>query len=144
MRIIIRSEFTKIKKTIEIETRGDRPPTMPEDIIAVDGNRFQQSDLDIEKIYELKYELYEAYKKQELEDKLYYEVCIDVLTAKEFLYDKCIQYYGIIDNIVSASIHDNDINVKWRMDDKEYEYTFEGYGYDLMRIIKLRQLEGVD
>lgn len=141
MGIIIRPEFNEFKKTIEIETRDGRPPTMPEDIIGVDGDRFRYSDLDIEKIYELKYELYEAYKKQELEDKLYYEVYIDVLTAKEFLYDKCIQYYGIIDNIVSASIYDNDINVKWRMDGKEYEYTFEGIGYELLKKVKIESLK---
>lgn len=141
MGIIIRPEFTGFKSTVEIETIGGRPPMMPGDIIGVDGDRFTSSNLNIEKIYELKDELYEAYKKQELEDKLHYEVYIDVLTAKEFLYDNCIQCYGIIDNIVSASIYENDIIVKWKIDGKEYEYTFEGIGYELLKKVKIESLK---
>lgn len=114
---------------------------MPDDIIGIDGDRFNSSDWDMEKIYEFRYELYEAYKKQEFDDKLHYETNIDVLTAKEFLYEKCIQHYGIIDNIVSASIYENDIIVKWMMDGKEYEYTFEGIGYELLKKVKIESLK---
>ena len=141
MGIIIDGKFTKFKKTVEIETIGGRPPIMPDDIIGIDGDRFNNSDWNIEKIYDFKYELYEAYKKQELDDKLHYETNIDVLTAKEFLYDNCIQCYGIIDNIVSALIYENDIIVKWMMDGKEYEYTFEGIGYELLKKVKIESLK---
>ena len=141
MGIIIDGKFTEFNKTVEIETIGDRPPKWPEDIIGVDGDRFRDSALDIEKIYELKYELYEAYRKQELEDKLHYEVYVDVLTAKEFLYDNCIQCYGIIDNIVSALIYENDIIVKWKIDGKEHESTFEGIGYELLKKVKIESLK---
>lgn len=141
MGIIINGKFTDFKKTVEIETRDGRPPKGPDDIIGIDGDRFSSSVWEIEKIYEFKYELYEAYKKQELDDKLHYETNIDVLTAKEFLYDKCIQYYGIIDNIVSALIYENDIIVKWMIDGKEYEYTFEGIGYELLKKVKIESLK---
>ena len=69
---------------------------------------------------------------------------VALLFAKRFLYENCIENYGIIDHLTNAIIYDNNINVKYKINDKEYEYTFEGYGYELMRIIKLRQLEGVD
>ena len=141
MGIIINGKFTEFKKTVEIETRDGRPPKGPDDIIGIDGDRFSSSVWEIEKIYEFKYELYEAYKKQELDDKLHYETNIDVLTAKEFLYENYIQCYGIIDNIVSALIYENDIIVKWMIDGKEYEYTFEGIGYELLKKVKIESLK---
>ena len=141
MGIIINGKFTDFKKTVEIETRDGRPPKGPDDIIGIDGDRFSSSDWNMEKIYEFKYELYEAYKKQELDDKLHYETNIDVLTAKEFLYENYIQCYGIIDNIVSALIYENDINVKWKIDDKERSYTFEGIGYELLKKVKIESLK---
>ena len=141
MGIIIDGKFTEFNKTVEIETIGGRPPMMPDDIIGVDGDRFNSSNWNIEQIYEFRCKLYEAYKKQELDDKLHYETNIDVLTAKEFLYDNCIQCYGIIDNIVSALIYENDIIVKWMIDGKEYEYTFEGIGYELLKKVKIESLK---
>ena len=141
MGIIIDGKFTEFNKTVEIETLSGGPPISPDDIIGVDGDRFTSSNWNIEKIYEFEHELYEAYKKQELDDKLHYETNIDVLTAKEFLYEKCIQHYGIIDNIVSALIYENDIIVKWKIDGKEHEYTFEGIGYELLKKVKIESLK---
>ena len=61
--------------------------------------------------------------------------------VKEFLYEHFIQAYGIIDHIVSASIYENDINVKWKIDDKERSYTFEGIGYELLKKVKIESLK---
>ena len=112
MGIIIGKEFTKYDKDVEIETIGGRELISSQDIIGIDGTRFSDALIPIEKMLELQDELYTAYKKQELENKLHYEVFVDVLIVKEFLYEHFIQAYGIIDNIVSALIYENDIIVK--------------------------------
>ena len=141
MGIIIGKEFTKYDKDVEIETIGGRELISSQDIIGIDGTRFSDALIPIEKMFELQNELYTAYKKQELENKLHYEVFVDVLIVKEFLYEHFIQAYGIIDHIVSASIYENDINVKWKIDDKERSYTFEGIGYELLKKVKIESLK---
>ena len=141
MGIIIGKEFTKYDKDVEIETIGGRELISSQDIIGIDGTRFSDALIPIEKMFELQDELYTAYKKQELENKLHYEVLVDVLIVKEFLYEHFIQAYGIIDHIVSASIYENDINDKWTHDDKERTYTIEGTGYEWLKKVTIESFK---
>ena len=48
---------------------------------------------------------------------------------------------SIVAKCISASIYENDIIVKWMMDGKEYEYTFEGIGYELLKKVKIESLK---
>ena len=148
MSILIKSKYTESEDDIKIDTfRGDEPH-FPEEIDSVNGIRLSTTNMTYEDIYVLRNKLFDAFCKQKEDENkynaLHYNIEVDILFAKKFLYENCIENYGIIDHLTNAVIYDNNINVKYKINDKEYEYTFEGYGYDLMRIIKLRELDGVD
>ena len=69
--------------------------------------------------------------------KYHYEIKIDVEFAKKYLYKNLIEQYAIIDRLVEVSVKDNEIKIKYDMDNEIKETTFEG-GFDLLREWKLK------
>ena len=92
-------------------------------------------------IFYVSYELFQAYQKQKKADKEYakyhYEIEIDVEFAKKYLYKNIIEQYAIIDRLVEVSVKDNEIKIKYNMDDEIKETAFDG-GFDLLREWKLK------
>ena len=89
----------------------------------------------------ISYELFQAYQKQKKADeeyaKYHYEIEIDVEFAKKYLYMTMIEQYAIIDRLVEVSVKDNEIKIKYKMDDEIKEVNFSG-GFDLLREWKLK------
>ena len=48
-----------------------------------------------------------------------------------------IEQYAIIDRLVEVSVKDNEIKIKYKMDDEIKEVNFSG-GFDLLREWKLK------
>ena len=140
MSIYIRSEFLDYHKGVFIETRNDKEPVHYTDIIGIE---FEPSPYDMDKgiIFNLSYELFQAYQKQKKADeeyaKYHYEIEIDVEFAKKYLYMTMIEQYAIIDRLVEVSVKDNEIKIKYKMDDEIKEVNFSG-GFDLLREWKLK------
>ena len=92
-------------------------------------------------IFHISYELFQAYQKQKKADeeyaKYHYEIKIDVEFAKQYFYKNRIEEYAIIDRLVEVSVKDDEINIKYDMDNEIKETTFEG-GFDLLREWKLK------
>ena len=92
-------------------------------------------------IFYVSYELFQAYQKQKKADeeyaKYHYEIEIDVEFAKQYFYKNRIEQYAIIDRLVEVSVKDDEINIKYDMDNEIKETTFEG-GFDLLREWKLK------
>ena len=99
------------------------------------------SDMDRGMIFYVSYELFQAYQKQKKADeeyaKYHYEIEIDVEFAKQYFYKNRIEEYAIIDRLVEVSVKDDEINIKYDMDNEIKETTFEG-GFDLLREWKLK------
>ena len=99
------------------------------------------SDMDRGMIFYVSYELFQAYQKQKKADeeyaKYHYEIKIDVEFAKQYFYKNRIEQYAIIDRLVEVSVKDNEIYIKYDMDNEIKETTFEG-GFDLLREWKLK------
>ena len=99
------------------------------------------SDMDRGMIFYVSYELFQAYQKQKKADeeyaKYHYEIEIDVEFAKQYFYKNRIEQYAIIDRLVEVSVKDDEINIKYDMDNEIKETTFEG-GFDLLREWKLK------
>ena len=91
--------------------------------------------------WHISYELFQAYQEQKKADKEYakyhYEIEIDVEFAKQYLYKNLIEQYAIIDRLVEVLVKDNEIKIKYDMDNEIKETTFEG-GFDLLREWKLK------
>ena len=140
MSIYIRSEFLDYDKGVFIETRNNEEPIHYTDIIGIEFEPFPY-DMDKGIIFNISYELFQAYKKQKKADKEYakyhYEIEIDVEFAKQYLYKNLIEQYAIIDRLVEVLVKDNEIKIKYNMDDEIKETTFEG-GFDLLREWKLK------
>ena len=89
----------------------------------------------------ISYELFQAYQEQKKADKEYakyhYEIEIDVEFAKKYLYMTMIEQYAIIDRMTEVSVKDNEIYIKYDMDNEIKEISFEG-GFDLLREWKLK------
>ena len=99
------------------------------------------SDMDRGMIFYVSYELFQAYQKQKKADeeyaKYHYEIEIDVEFAKQYFYKNRIEEYAIIDRLVEVLVKDDEINIKYDMDNEIKETTFEG-GFDLLREWKLK------
>ncbi len=139
MDILIRGEFTDNGHSIIINTIGDAEPIDYSDIIGIDNYHFRDYE-DINRFFEIRYELFEAYLKQKKYDKeyneLHYDQKIDISFAKPFLYKHFIEDYGIIDNLTEVVIKNGLIHVKYKINDKISEKEFD-YGYDLLREYKI-------
>ena len=140
MSIYIRSEFLDRKEGVFIETRNDKEPTDYTDIIGIDFKAFPY-DMDKDVCWHISYELFQAYQKQKKVDKEYakyhYEIEIDVEFAKKYLYMTMIEQYAIIDRLVEVSVKDDEIKIKYKMDDEIKEVSFDG-GFNLLREWKLK------
>ena len=140
MSIYIRSEFLDRKEGVFIETRHDEEPTDYTDIIGIDFKAFPY-DMDKDVCWHISYELFQAYQKQKKADKEYakyhYEIEIDVEFAKQYLYKNLIEQYAIIDRLVEVSVKDDEIYIKYDMDNEIKEISFDG-GFDLLREWKLK------
>lgn len=140
MSIYIRSEFLDREEGVYIETRHDKEPTDYTDIIGIDFKPFPY-DMHEDVRWCISYELFQAYQKQKKADKEYakyhYEIEIDVEFAKQYLYKNLIEQYAIIDRLVEVLVKDNEIKIKYDMDNEIKETTFEG-GFDLLREWKLK------
>lgn len=145
MSIIIKSEYTGYDDDVEITCfRGDEPH-FPEEIDTLNGVILKTTNMSYEELYMLQNKLFDAFCKQKEDEnkynELHYSVEIDIKVAKKFLYEHYIENYGIIDNLIYASIHENNINVKYKINNNEYEFTFYGCGYELLKSIRLNELE---
>ena len=140
MSIYIRSEFLDYDRGVFIETRNNEEPVHYTDIVGVEFGAFP-SDMDRGMIFHISYELFQAYQKQKKADeeyaKYHYEIEIDVEFAKKYLYKNLIEQYAIIDRLVEVSVKDNEIKIKYNMDDEIKETAFDG-GFDLLREWKLK------
>ena len=140
MSIYIRSEFLDREEGVYIETRHDKEPTDYTDIIGVEFEPFPY-DMDRGVIFQITYELFQAYEKQKKADEEYakyqYEIEIDVEFAKQYLYMTMIEQYAIIDRMTEVSVKDNEIYIKYDMDNEIKEISFDG-GFDLLREWKLK------
>ena len=140
MSIYIRSEFLDYDKGVFIETRNNEEPIHYTDIIGIEFEPFPY-DMDKGIIFNISYELFQAYKKQKKADKEYakyhYEIEIDVEFAKQYFYKNRIEEYAIIDRLVEVSVKDNEIYIKYDMDNEIKEISFDG-GFDLLREWKLK------
>ena len=140
MSVYIRSEFLDCEKGVFIETRNDREPIDYTDIIGVNSKSFP-CDMDKDVRWHISYELFQAYQEQKKADKEYakyhYEIEIDVEFAKQYLYMTMIEQYAIIDRMTEVSVKDNEIKIKYKMDDEIKEVNFSG-GFDLLREWKLK------
>ena len=140
MSIYIRSEFLDYDRGVFIETRNNEEPVHYTDIVGVVFGAFP-SDMDRGMIFYVSYELFQAYQKQKKADeeyaKYHYEIKIDVEFAKQYFYKNRIEQYAIIDRLVEVSVKDNEIYIKYDMDNEIKETTFEG-GFDLLREWKLK------
>lgn len=140
MSIYIRSEFLDREEGVFIETRHDKEPVHYTDIIGVEFEPFPY-DMDRGVIFQITYELFQAYQKQKKADeeyaKYHYEIEIDVEFAKKYLYMTMIEQYAIIDRMTEVSVKDNEIKIKYNMDDEIKETAFDG-GFDLLREWKLK------
>ena len=140
MSIYIRSEFLDYHKGVFIETRNDKEPVHYTDIIGV-NSEFFPFDMDKGVRWHISYELFQAYQEQKKADKEYakyhYEIEIDVEFAKKYLYKNLIEQYAIIDRLVEVSVKDDEIKIKYNMDDEIKEVSFSG-GFDLLREWKLK------
>lgn len=140
MSIYIRSEFLDRKEGVFIETRHDEEPTDYTDIIGIDFKAFPY-DMDKDVCWHISYELFQAYQKQKKADKEYakyhYEIEIDVEFAKKYLYMTMIEQYAIIDKMTEVSVKDDEIKIKYNMDDEIKEVSFYG-GFNLLREWKLK------
>lgn len=139
MDIYIRGEFTKDGKGVTIKTI-DKKPRDEFDIIGIEDVYFTY-DMNKNTIYELTHDLYKAFMEQEKYDRewneLHYEHDIDVEFAKPILYENFIEYYGMIDHLTEVKVKDDVITVKYKINNKEKEYSFSG-GYTLLREYKLK------
>ena len=140
MSIYIRSEFLDGKEGVYIETRNNEEPAHYTDIVGKDFKPFPY-DMHEDVRWCISYELFQAYQKQKKADKEYakyhYEIEIDVEFAKQYLYKNLIEQYAIIDRLVEVLVKDNEIKIKYNMDDEIKETTFDG-GFDLLREWKLK------
>lgn len=140
MSIYIRSEFLDREEGVFIETRHDKEPVYYTDIIGVEFEPFPY-DMDRGVIFQITYELFQAYEKQKKADeeyaKYHYEIEIDVEFAKQYFYKNRIEEYAIIDRLVEVSVKDDEINIKYDMDNEIKETAFDG-GFDLLREWKLK------
>ena len=140
MSIYIRSEFLDYDRGVFIETRNDEEPVHYTDIIGIEFEPFPY-DMDRGMIFYMTYELFQAYQKQKKADeeyaKYHYEIEIDVEFAKQYFYKNRIEQYAIIDRLVEVSVKDNEIKIKYKMDDEIKEVNFSG-GFDLLREWKLK------
>ena len=140
MSIYIRSEFLDREEGVYIETRHDKEPTDYTDIIGIDFKVFPY-DMDKDVCWHISYELFQAYQKQKKADeeyaKYHYEIEIDVEFAKQYLYMTMIEQYAIIDRLVEVLVKDNEIKIKYDMDNEIKETIFDG-GFDLLREWKLK------
>lgn len=69
--------------------------------------------------------------------KYHYEIEIDVEFAKQYLYKNLIEQYAIIDRLVEVLVKDDEIKIKYNMDDEIKEVSFSG-GFDLLKEWKLK------
>ena len=140
MSIYIRSEFLDGKEGVYIETRNNEEPAHYTDIVGKDFKPFPY-DMHEDVRWCISYELFQAYQKQKKADeeyaKYHYEIEIDVEFAKKYLYKNLIEQYAIIDRLVEVLVKDNEIKIKYNMDDEIKETTFDG-GFDLLREWKLK------
>ena len=140
MSIYIRSEFLNGEEGVYIETRNNEEPAHYTDIVGKDFKPFPY-DMHEDVRWCISYELFQAYQKQKKADKEYakyhYEIEIDVEFAKKYLYKNLIEQYAIIDRLVEALVKDDEIYIKYDMDNEIKETTFEG-GFDLLREWKLK------
>ena len=140
MSIYIRSEFLNGEEGVYIETRNNEEPAHYTDIVGKDFKPFSY-DMHEDVRWCISYELFQAYQKQKKADKEYakyhYEIEIDVEFAKKYLYMTMIEQYAIIDRLVEVSVKDNEIKIKYNMDDEIKETAFDG-GFDLLREWKLK------
>ena len=140
MSIYIRSEFLDCEKGVFIETRHDEEPIDYTDIIGVNSESFP-FDMDKGVRWHISYELFQAYHAQKKVDKehakYHYKIEIDVEFAKQYFYKNLIEQYAIIDRLVEVSVKDNEIKIKYKMDDEIKEVNFSG-GFDLLREWKLK------
>ena len=140
MSIYIRSEFLNGEEGVYIETRNNEEPAHYTDIVGKDFKSFPY-DMDEDVRWCISYELFQAYQKQKKADKEYakyhYEIEIDVEFAKKYLYMTMIEQYAIIDRMTEVSVKDNEIYIKYDMDNEIKEISFEG-GFDLLREWKLK------
>ena len=140
MSIYIRSEFLNREEGVYIETRHDKEPTDCTDIIGIDFKTFPY-DIHEDVRWHISYELFQAYQKQKKADeeyaKYHYEIEIDVEFAKKYLYMTMIEQYAIIDRLVKVSVKDDEIKIKYEMDDEIKEVSFDG-GFNLLREWKLK------
>lgn len=140
MSIYIRSEFLDREEGVYIETRHDKEPTDYTDIIGIDFKVFPY-DMHEDVRWHISYELFQAYQKQKKADeeyaKYHYEIEIDVEFAKKYLYMTMIEQYAIIDRMTEVSVKDNEIYIKYDMDNEIKEISFDG-GFDLLREWKLK------
>ena len=114
MSIYIRSEFLDYDRGVFIETRNNEEPVHYTDIVGVEFGAFPD-DMDRGMIFYVSYELFQAYQKQKKAD----------------------EEYAIIDRLVEVSVKDDEIYIKYDMDNEIKETTFEG-GFDLLREWKLK------
>ena len=140
MSIYIRSEFLDGKEGVYIETRNNKEPVHYTDIVGVEFEAFPY-DMDKGVRWYISYELFQAYLKQKKADeehaKYHYEIKIDIEFAKQYFYKNRIEEYAIIDRLVEVSVKDDEINIKYDMDNEIKETMFEG-GFDLLREWKLK------
>lgn len=132
------SKHSKWDSDIEIETWFNIAPKCSLDIIGINGKKFE---MEWEHQCELQYDLYNAYVdmvETKRRDKLLnYDVIIDNGFAKRFLYQECIDKYGIIDNIIEVKVNKNNIYVKYEMQGEIEEYIFKDYGFELLKEYRL-------
>ena len=140
MSIYIRSEFLNGEEGVYIETRNNEEPAHYTDIVGKDFKPFPY-DMHEDVRWCISYELFQAYQKQKKADKEYakyhYEIEIDVEFAKQYFYKNLIEQYAIIDRLVEVSVKDDEINIKYDMDNEIKETIFDG-GFDLLREWKLK------
>ena len=140
MSIYIRSEFLNGEEGVYIETRNNEEPAHYTDIVGKDFKPFPY-DMHEDVRWCISYELFQAYQKQKKADKEYakyhYEIEIDVEFAKKYLYKNLIEQYAIIDRMTEVSVKDNEIYIKYDMDNEIKEISFDG-GFDLLREWKLK------
>ena len=140
MSIYIRSEFLNGEEGVYIETRNNEEPAHYTDIVGKDFKPFPY-DMHEDVRWCISYELFQAYQKQKKADeeyaKYHYEIEIDVEFAKQYFYKNRIEEYAIIDRLVEVSVKDDEIYIKYDMDNEIKETTFEG-GFDLLREWKLK------
>ena len=140
MSIYIRSEFLNGEEGVYIDTRNNEEPAHYTDIVGKDFKPFPY-DMHEDVRWCISYELFQAYQKQKKADKEYakyhYEIKIDVEFAKQYFYKNRIEEYAIIDRLVEVLVKDDEIYIKYDMDNEIKETTFEG-GFDLLREWKLK------